>query len=141
MSPFKIQGTISTLIFWTYWEQIQKAWMLWNWSDPNGMEAYSWKFIKSFDEIKFIQEVPSITLFHPWIVVHSQIFFAFMWIEWPSPWCSVRQDVPLNFTGLLFCAPHSSCSSGSDVLHEKKNNICFYNPTWDSSAQPQGTKI
>lgn len=87
-----------------------KAWMLWNWSHPNGMEAYSWKFIRSFDEIKFIQEIPSITLCHPWSVVHSPVFFTFMWIEWYSAWCTVRQDVPLNFTGLLFCPLHSSCS-------------------------------
>jgi hypothetical protein len=75
-----------------------KAWMLWNWSHPNGMEAYSWKFIKSFDEIKFIQEIPSITLFHPWSVVHSQFFFCIHvnWVTFCMVYCQAGCPIELH---------------------------------------------
>ncbi len=39
--------------------------MMWISSHPNGMEVHPWKFIKSQDEIKFIQEIEYIISFHP----------------------------------------------------------------------------
>jgi len=41
---------------------------------PNRMEVLSWKFMKSYVEIKFIQILSFLIIFHPWSVIHLQFF-------------------------------------------------------------------
>jgi hypothetical protein len=114
-----------------------------------GAILMEWKLIHEnswnlFDEIKFIQEIPSITLFHPWSVVHSQFFFCIHvnWVTFCMVHCQAGCPIELH-RFVVLCSAYSSCSGTqfSFWCSAKKNIICFYNPTWDSTAQPQRTKI
>jgi hypothetical protein len=55
-------------------------WMMWIWKHPNGMEVYPWKFMKSLDEPKFIQEIQSIILFHPLSLDTTCEFKCWTWL-------------------------------------------------------------
>jgi hypothetical protein len=68
------QNSYSLIIFKTNWEKTRRfwlqitsfyksfLWLMWIWNHPNGMEVHPWSFMKSQDEIKFIQEIKSIIL-------------------------------------------------------------------------------
>jgi len=93
--------------------------------------------MKSQDEIKFIQEIQSIVLSHPWSVVYSQFYF----LHWK--WSIFHGCTCIKYHSSIFNGGIDESSSmnprlleGTSLGYEHPRNICGSHGLQQSAKHP-----